>query len=289
MEIYTPKRHSGFTLIELSIVLVIIGLIVGGVLVGQDLIRAAGVRAQISQIEKYNTAANTFYAKYGYLPGDIVNSAAIQFGFQPRATDVYNGTLQGNGDGIISGMGAGWGCCGETLMFWVDLSTAGLIDGIFNSATAGAEYTSTPTTIYTFMPAAKIGQGNVVQAWSDYCEVSMGVCPTETYTGNYFGISNITQMNFGGQDMVSVPGLTVMQAYSMDKKVDDGMPTSGRAMAYIPRIGPLWIGTADSLTPVSGSSTTCYDNSGNASSPIVYSINQNAGAGVNCALSFRFQ
>ena len=39
---------GGFTLIELSIVLVIIGLLVGGVLVGQDLIRAAGVRAQIS-------------------------------------------------------------------------------------------------------------------------------------------------------------------------------------------------------------------------------------------------
>jgi prepilin-type N-terminal cleavage/methylation domain-containing protein len=43
---------AGFTLIEISIVLVIIGLIVGGVLVGHDLIRAAGVRATISQVEK---------------------------------------------------------------------------------------------------------------------------------------------------------------------------------------------------------------------------------------------
>jgi len=52
--IINPKRKSlkGFTLIELSIVLVIIGLIVGGVLVGHDLIRAAGVRATISQVEK---------------------------------------------------------------------------------------------------------------------------------------------------------------------------------------------------------------------------------------------
>lgn len=46
------KNQSGFTLIELSIVLVIIGLIVGGVLVGRDLIKAAEVRAQVSQIEK---------------------------------------------------------------------------------------------------------------------------------------------------------------------------------------------------------------------------------------------
>ena len=58
------KSSSDFTLIEMSIVLVIIGLIVGGVLVGQDLIRAAYVRAQVSQIEKFNTALNTFYGKY---------------------------------------------------------------------------------------------------------------------------------------------------------------------------------------------------------------------------------
>ena len=45
------RSNRGFTLIEMSIVLVIIGLVVGGVLVGQDLIRAAYERAQISQIE----------------------------------------------------------------------------------------------------------------------------------------------------------------------------------------------------------------------------------------------
>ena len=73
--------------------LVIIGLIVGGVLVGQDLIRAAEVRATISQIEKYNTAVNTFRGKYDALPGDISNAA--QYGFVARA-----GT-QGRGDGNV--------------------------------------------------------------------------------------------------------------------------------------------------------------------------------------------
>ncbi len=134
--LHRPAR-DGFTLIELSIVLVIIGLIVGSVLVGQDLIRAAALRATISQIEKYNTAANTFYGKYGALPGDLSALSASQFGFVTRA-----GT-QGRGDcnGVIEPWSYGQSrsrvqCpeTGETLMFWNDLSVASLVDGHFTQA-----------------------------------------------------------------------------------------------------------------------------------------------------------
>ena len=73
--------RGGFTLIEMAIVLVVIGLLAGAVLVGQSLIGAAAVRAQITQIEKYNTAANTFYSKYDALPGDIPAALVTQLGF----------------------------------------------------------------------------------------------------------------------------------------------------------------------------------------------------------------
>src|SRR4051812_26321723 len=86
-------KKSGFTLIELSIVLVIIGLITGGILVGKDLIQAAQIRATSSQVTKYSAAVNTFRIKYNALTGDIAEPNATGFGFVAR------GPLEGQGDG----------------------------------------------------------------------------------------------------------------------------------------------------------------------------------------------
>ena len=127
--------RSGFTLVELSLVLVIIGLVAGGVLVGRDLIAAATIRSTISQIEKYKTAVNTFRTKYNYLPGDIPADQAVQTGLAERD----GGYADGNGDGLVVGLSqftfatlqeqiwysyltrvyAG----GETVLFWTDLSS----------------------------------------------------------------------------------------------------------------------------------------------------------------------
>ena len=91
------KKEKGFTLVELSIVLVIIGLIVGGVLVGQDLINAARIRAMVSQFEKIDAGGSTFQAKYGSRPGDISQSKVDAFGLSEDG---------GNGDGC-GGCGGG--------------------------------------------------------------------------------------------------------------------------------------------------------------------------------------
>lgn len=67
-------KNKGFTLIELSIVLVIIGLIVGGILIGRDMIRAAEIRSLISEKNQYIVATNNFRNKYNAMPGDIAAS-----------------------------------------------------------------------------------------------------------------------------------------------------------------------------------------------------------------------
>jgi prepilin-type N-terminal cleavage/methylation domain-containing protein len=296
-EFKASRKSTGFTLIELSIVLVIIGLIVGGVLAGQDLIRAAGERAQIAQIEKYNTAVNTFYGKYGALPGDLNAQVATLFGFTPRGQ--YAG--EGDGNGLIEGVsfniaGDNFGNCeqtGETAMFWVDLSLANglnvnLIDGSFNAASPNtAPTTLTPSLYY---PAAKIGGGNFIYVWSG------SFSATGPASGqNWFGLSAITSMDSGGCHLNSNLGLTVKQAYDIDKKIDDGYPQTGNVRAeYLTGVTwPNWANNDNNngvpyQTATTGSSTTCYDNGG-GSGPQQYSLEISNGNNVNCALSFKMQ
>jgi hypothetical protein len=280
----------------MSIVLVIIGMIVGGILVGQSLINAAAMRAQISQIEKYNTAVNTFYTKYNCLPGDCANAGSL--GFAARGSNPG----QGDGNGIIQGsQGTGNGYFeggGETVMLWMDLSQAGLIAGNFNSASSTVSATITTANAGSYFPAAQIGGGNYIYAWSGgYNQGQSTLAPDGI---NYFGLSSAVTV---GSYVYSSPGLTVAQAYAIDTKVDDGFPQSGKVMAmYLQfqsgqfvtwgagggNMGASGANHGPTTSATAGSSTTCYDNGG-VSGPTTYSMEQNSGTGINCALSFIMQ
>jgi prepilin-type N-terminal cleavage/methylation domain-containing protein len=102
-----PRGAKGFTIIEMSIVLVIIGLLVGGVLVGRDLILVAEVQKTGTLIDQLNTAVNTFKDKYNCLPGDC--ATATNFwpvnGNCAFNSDILAGQVcNGNGDGDIYGL-----------------------------------------------------------------------------------------------------------------------------------------------------------------------------------------
>ena len=129
----STERKKGFTLIELSIVLVIIGLIVAGILTGQDLILAAKIRSTTGQYMSFNTAVNAFNNKYNYLPGDIPSSSAEAFGF----AYVPGGNVsQGDGDGYIGTTTSL--ATAEGVLFWTDLYLANLIPNTLTDIPVGA-------------------------------------------------------------------------------------------------------------------------------------------------------
>jgi prepilin-type N-terminal cleavage/methylation domain-containing protein len=205
----------GFTLIELSIVLVIIGLIVSGILVGKDLITAAQTRRAITQLESFNTAVRTFQSKYNCLPGDCANAA--NYGFIARGS----GLAQGDGDGEILECQPptnirSTSC--ETLVFWRDLADAKLIVDPTTSGTfATPEIAYNTSGDYTsYLPHAF----SKTSYWILY------------ETPNPSGGINYNDFKGSMGYMTISPGTTsTVSLYTvggMDMKIDDGLPMAGK-------------------------------------------------------------
>src|SRR5690606_1501704 len=75
--LYGTGMKAGFSLVELSIVLVILGLLTGGILGGQSLIKAAELRSVATERQQWQIAINSFKGKYRALPGDMPNATAF--------------------------------------------------------------------------------------------------------------------------------------------------------------------------------------------------------------------
>lgn len=256
-----PALQRGFTLIELSIVLVIIGLIIGGVLVGQSLLKAAELRKITTQFNSYITAAQTFRLKYGGLPGDLPN--ATQFwGTDPTGCPygadgsvMQTTTCNGNGDGQI-GSADSTACAvnqynfgatnfhyicfwRENFTFWQQLANAGLIDGQYSGA-----YGNALLPVYSggngFIPGKNVPEANypclnprgcaysklIFVAWSQY---SLG--------GSYSSPQYIGTPYYNTISLTSIEGnflwlgMTPLDTQSIDGKLDDGMANAGKIVA----------------------------------------------------------
>jgi prepilin-type N-terminal cleavage/methylation domain-containing protein len=204
----TMRKQQGFTLIEIAIVLVIIGLLLGGVLKGQELINAARVRNIASQLDGVKIAYLGFQDRFRALPGDM-------------PSDVAQANIQGIG--AVGGCAAvAGGFCGngridpaENLVVWNQLSHANFISGSYNGQVGAAQATTVP-------PASTTN-------------------PTNPYNGflllvfdSDFGDTNAplpnAAMNIktGG----NIPSGTLAE---LDRKVDDGIAGTGSF-----RIAPVW-------------------------------------------------
>ncbi len=182
-------KQRGFTLIEIAIVLVIIGLLLGGVLKGQELITSARVRNLITQQDGIKAAYFGFVDRFRALPGDYA-----------MATNNINlATVNGNGNGQIEAAAASvaGSVATEDIAFWEHLSRAGFITGTY---THGAAYTATsaPTNPYNMFLVMRFDN-----AYSD--------------TGAPAARHNLKTGNQAPSDILA----------EVDRKVDDGNPLTG--------------------------------------------------------------
>ena len=187
------RKERGFTLIEIAIVLVIIGLLLGGVLKGQELITSARVRNLISQQDGIKAAFFGFQDRYRALPGDY---AAAQ-------NNISNSNGNGNGNGRIEDNAAGSGVIPhEEILAWNHLTMAGFMNGSYTMASSS-----------TADPDA---DNNPVNPYSVYVKIIY-----DNEYGTQVGAAPAKHnLKTGGQVPVEIVA-------EVDRKIDDGKPYKG--------------------------------------------------------------
>ena len=123
-------NQSGFTLVEIAIVLVIIGLLLGGVLKGQELITQAKIKNVSNDLNGVTVAIYGYQDRYKRLPGDDPGRTRWSVGGAALAA--------GSGNNVLSGAYSSTTNTDETRMFWMDLRMAGFVAGDTSSVANGS-------------------------------------------------------------------------------------------------------------------------------------------------------
>lgn len=232
-------RAQAFSLVELSIVLVILGLLVGGILAGQSLIRAAELRAVGAEYTRFRTAVAAYQDKYFSYPGDMANATSF-WGTatncpgteaQPSSTPA---TCNGNSDGVLSETTPG---SNEIFRFWQHLANAGLVEGIYTGVRVSSAANSSAIAGLN-VPASKIansgwtaidyGTATISDITRPY-STSTPYSPSWVFEG-YYGHVLIFGAN-KTNDLTNNPILMPVEAWNIDTKLDDGRSGLGKIRA----------------------------------------------------------
>ncbi|MET0155605.1 MAG: prepilin-type N-terminal cleavage/methylation domain-containing protein [Rickettsiales bacterium] len=197
-------KNAGFSLVELSISVLIIGMLVGGTLGGMRIVKQGKLKRLHTQISEAIQGASVFSEKFDALPGDMKNAYA-RLGSSCAGGSAAH--CNGNGDGRIGYKDFD----AETYMAWAHMRLADVYPGAYTGE-AGSE------------PGVNVPEAAL---------------PSSALRWRYESISAFNDINVGNVLMVtSLDGnyangaASAKDAYVIDAKFDDGLPTSGDVMGF---------------------------------------------------------
>jgi prepilin-type N-terminal cleavage/methylation domain-containing protein len=224
------NRERGFTLIEIAIVLVIIGLLLGGVLKGQELITSARVRNIISQQDGLKAAFFGFLDRYRAYPGDYSQATTSI----PGCAACQNG----NNNGQIRTVAAG-DAIEEQIAVWEHLSRAGFINGSYTYAAPPETTSSAPTNPY----------GRYLQMIYDNVYDGAPTTRHNLKTGNQIPSDILAEVDRKVDDGSATGGSFRFSAYSGDS-AGGGTAPVGSGSCYLAAAPNNWVSNAP--VPVCG-------------------------------------
>jgi len=216
------KKNSkkAFTLIELSIVLIIIGLLIVAITSGSSLIRNAKLRSITNEAKQYQVAVNSFYMKFDEYPGDF-NQILPNVGGTPPASgdndDIIEWSTTAEGVGVNEGSNA-WLQLVASKILPSDVASGMEISEMLN--TSGSD-TITPTK--HFPASAENAAGWIFNSDEENGIKTNYVQLVKSFSPQFATASQNAPIGVGGEG----GALTVSDAFSIDNKNDDGVRTSG--------------------------------------------------------------
>jgi hypothetical protein len=220
-----PHIKKAFSVLEMSIVLVVIALILASVMVGQNFVARARLDAIIADIKKISNSVEQFEKLYQGLPGDLANTAQLP------TISALPAAVAGNGNGLVD-------TSAEALNFWLHLALSGLYPGNFDISSS---YVPTNNTAAGGIPPGPIE----TSGYSVNNDATYGL--TYVFSGFPSGTANYT---------TSI--ISPVDAYYIDNKIDDGNPDTGIVRAFDGSdVAAGSCKTANSYT-ISNSTAKCY-------------------------------
>lgn len=250
------SKKSAFSLIELSIVLIIIGLLIAGVTGGASLIKSSELRSAISEARGYAVAINGFYAQYNALPGDY--EVAIAGAMASSSATGSNGKIEYYADGAgaggcasAAGSSVTADCDSESIVAWDQLIKTGTID---STTTLTPLAIGVAQAVGTNMPASKIK----FAGWNFDYRNNVGVAGNYSGAGTNEGLAatpanqNVVVLTPAtvaataatntlvngtanvAETTANTGAITGPDALSIDTKIDDSFANAGKVRGLNP-------------------------------------------------------